>query len=82
MVNPLSGQANFVEKIIFLIFLNFFGKVSFSYSTKIKPFDKFIEVSTDSASLFPSDELITILSTSIDISCFNFLLSSGALSIS
>ena len=28
IVKPLSGHANFVEKISFSIFLNFFGKVS------------------------------------------------------
>ena len=34
IVKPLSGQANFVENISFSNFLNFLGRVSFSYSTK------------------------------------------------
>ena len=63
IVKPLSGQANLVEKINFSNFLNFFGNVSSSYSTKIKPFAKFIDVSIPSANLLPSDELSTILST-------------------
>ena len=60
IVNPLSGHANFVEKIILSIFLNFLGKVSFSYSTNNNPFAKFTAVSTLSASLLPSEEFITI----------------------
>ena len=60
IVNPLSGQANFVEKINFSTFLNFFGKVSFSYSTNSRPLDKFTAVSTLSANLLPSEEFITI----------------------
>ena len=82
MVKPLSGQANFVENINFSIFLNFFGIVSFSNSIKIKPFERFTAVSTLSANLFPKSEFNTILSTSIDISCFIFLFSSGIFSIS
>ena len=82
MVNPLSGQANFVEKISFSTFRYFFGNVSFSYSTNNKPFAKLIAVSTLSAYLLPSDELITFLSTNIDISCLTFLFNSGTLSIS
>ena len=82
MVKPLSGQANFVEKISFSTFRYFFGNVSFSYSTNNKPFAKLTAVSTLSANRFPSDELITILSTNIDISCLTFLFNSGTLSIS
>ena len=65
IVKPLSGQANLVEKINFSNFLNFFGKVSSSYSTNKSPLAKFIEVSIPSANLFPKDELRTILSTRI-----------------
>ena len=82
IVNPLSGHANLVEKINFSNFLNFFGNVSSSYSTNKRPFDKFIEVSILSANLLPKDELSTILSTKIEISCFNFLFNSGIFSIS
>ena len=82
IVKPLSGHANFVEKINFSIFLNFFGIVSFSNSTNIKPLERFTDVSTLSANLLPKVEFITILSTSIDISCFIFLFNSGTLSIS
>ena len=82
MVNPLSGHANFVEKINFSIFLNFFGKVSSSYSTNKRPLASCIEVSIPSASRFPKDEFRTILSTSIEISCLIFLFSSGTFSIS
>ena len=82
IVNPLSGQANFVEKIIFSIFLYCFGKVSSSYSINNKPFDKLIAVSTDPANLLPKEELITILSIRIEISCLIFLFNSGTLSIS
>ena len=71
-----------MEKISFSIFLNFFGNVSFSYSTKIKPFAKFTDVSTASARRFPNEEFITILSTKIQISCLIFLFNSGTLSIS
>ena len=81
-MKPLSGQANFVEKIIFSSLRNFFGRVSFSYSTKSNPFAMFTDVSTASASLLPIEELITILSTKIEISCLNFLFRSGAFSIS
>ena len=81
-MNPLSGQANFVEKIIFSVFLNFFGKVSFSYSTNNNPFAKFFAVSTLSANLFPRDEFITIRSTRTDMSCLTFLFNSGTFSIS
>ena len=81
-MKPLSGHANFVENIIFSIFLYFFGRVSFSYSTNNKPFAIFVAVSTLSANLFPSSELITTLSTSIEISCLTFLFSSGAFSMS
>ena len=82
MVNPLSGQANLVEKISFSNFLNFFGKVSSSYSTNNKPLAKFTDVSIDSANLFPNEEFKIILSTRTEISCFTFLLSSGTFSIS
>ena len=57
IVKPLSGHANLVEKINFSNFLNFFGKVSSSYSTKTKPLAKFIEDSTLSANRLPRDEL-------------------------
>jgi len=53
IVKPLSGHANFDEKIIFSTFLYFLGKVSFSYSIKINPSAKFKAVSTPSANLFP-----------------------------
>ena len=76
IVKPLSGHANFVEKINFSNFLNFLGKVSSSYSTKIKPFAKLTEVSILSANLFPKEELIIILSTRIEISCLIFLFNS------
>ncbi len=82
IVNPLSGHANLVEKINFSTFLNFFGKVSSSYSTNINPFARLTAVSIPSANLLPSDEFKTILSTKIEISCFTFLLSSGTFSIS
>ena len=82
IVNPLSGQANLVEKINLSNFLNFLGRVSFSYSTKTKPFAKFIDVSIPSANRLPKDEFSIILSTKTYISCFIFLLSSGTLSIS
>ena len=82
IVNPLSGQENLVENSIFSTFLNFLGNVSFSYSTTSKPFDKLIEVSILSASLFPKDEFKTIRSTNIEMSCLIFLFNSGTLSIS
>ena len=82
IVKPLSGQANLVENMIFSNFLNFFGIVSSSYSTNIKPLAKFIDVSIPSANLLPNDEFKTILSTRIEISCLIFLLSSGIFSIS
>ena len=81
-MNPLSGQANFVEKINFSNFSKFFGKVSSSYSTNNNPFAKFTDVSILSANLFPKDEFKTILSTKIEISCLIFLLSSGIFSMS
>ncbi len=82
IVKPLSGHANFDENIIFSVFLYFFGKVSFSYSTKSNPSAKFRAVSTPSASLFPKSLFIIILSTTIEISCFTFLFNSGNLSMS
>ena len=82
MVKPLSGHANFVEKIKFSIFLNFFGRVSSSYSTNIKPLAKFTAVSTLSANLLPNDAFRTILSTKTEISCLSFLFNSGTSSIS
>ena len=77
IVKPLSGHENFEEKVIESTFLNFFGKLSFSYSTTKRPLDKFKAVSTLSANLLPIEELITILSTIIEISCFTFLLRFG-----
>ena len=71
-----------MEKINFSIFLNFFGNVSSSYSTKTKPFAKLIDVSILSANRLPKDEFSIILSTKIEISCLIFLLSSGTFSIS
>ena len=71
-MKPLSGQENFDENVILSFFLNFLGKVSFSYSTIKRPFDKFSAVSMLSASLFPNFEFKTILSTIIEISCFTF----------
>ena len=41
IVKPLSGQENLDENVILSIFLNFFGSVSFSYSTTRRPSDKF-----------------------------------------
>ena len=82
IVNPLSGHANFVENINLSGFLNFLGKVSSSYSTNNNPFAKFIEVSILSANLLPRDELRTILSTKIEMSCLIFLFNSGTLSMS
>ena len=73
IVKPLSGHANLVENINFSTFRYFFGKVSSSYSTNNSPFDKLIDVSTASASLFPKDEFITILSINTEISCLIFL---------
>ena len=78
----LPKQYRKIEKIRFSVFLNCLGRVSFSYSTKINPLAKLTEVSTLSANLFPKDELTTILSTSIEMSCFTFLFNSGTLSIS
>ena len=72
---------NLVEKIKFSVFRNFLGNVSFSYSTNINPFARFTAVSTLSANLLPKEELIIILSTKIEISCFTFLFNSGAWSI-
>ena len=46
------------------------------------PLDRFTAVSTLSANLLPSDELIIILSTSTEMSCLIFLFISGTLSIS
>jgi len=82
IVKPLSGQANFEEKIIFSILRYFFGNVSFSYSTNSNPSAKLRDVSTPSASLLPKSLLIIILSTTIEISCFTFLLRLGNLSMS
>ena len=80
-MNPLSGHENFVEKINFSVFLNFCGRVSFSYSTNNKPFVKLTDVSMLSASLFPNDEFKIIRSTNMEISCLVFLFNSGILSI-
>ena len=82
IVNPLSGHANLVEKIIFSIFLYCLGSVSSSYSTNNSPFERFVAVSTDSANLLPREELRIILSMRIEISCLIFLFNSGTLSIS
>ena len=82
IVKPLSGHANLVEKINFSNFLNFFGNVSSSYSTKTNPLAKFTEVSMLSANLLPKEELKTILSINMDISCLIFLFNSGTFSIS
>ena len=76
IVNPLSGHENFDENVIDSLFLNFLGKVSFSYSTINNPSDKLTAVSTLSASLFPRFEFKIILSTIIEISCLIFLLRS------
>ena len=81
IVKPLSGQENFDEKVTVSRFLNFLGKVSFSYSTTRRPFERFTAVSTLSASLFPMLEFKIILSTTIDISCFIFLFKFGKSSI-
>ena len=63
------------------LFLNYLGKVSFSYSTTNNPSDKLTAVSTLSASLLPRFEFKIILSTIIDISCLIFLFKSGNSSI-
>ena len=81
IVKPLSGQANFDENITFSIFLNFFGRVSFSYSTNNRPSDKLSAVSTLSANLFPNSLFIIILSTITEMSCLIFLFYSGTSSI-
>ena len=81
IVKPLSGQANFDEKIIFSIFLYFLGSVSFSYSTNNNPSERFKAVSTPSASLLPKSLFMIIRSTTIEISCFTFLFKLGNLSI-
>ena len=81
IVKPLSGHENFEENVIVSIFLYFFGKDSFSYSTTNKPSDRLIAVSTLSANLLPRFEFSIILSTIIDISCFTFLFRSGNSSI-
>ena len=73
-MKPLSGQENFDENVIDSLFLNFFGRVSFSYSTINNPSDRFIAVSTLSASLFPKFEFSIIRSTIIEISCLIFYL--------
>ena len=44
MVKPLSGHENLDENVTDSNFLNFFGKVAFSYSTTNKPFDKLTAV--------------------------------------
>ena len=82
IVKPLSGHENLDEKVIISFFLNFLGKVSFSYSTVKRPFDKLSAVSILSANLFPNFEFRTIRSTIIDISCFIFLFRFGKSSIS
>ena len=81
MVKPLSGHENFEEKVIVSLFLNFFGNVSFSYSTIKSPFERFTAVSTLSANRFPIVEFSITLSTIIDISCLIFLFKSGNSSI-
>ena len=81
IVKPLSGHENFEEKVTLSRFLNFFGNVSFSYSTTNKPFDRFTAVSTLSANLFPKFEFKIILSTTIEISCLIFLFKFGKSSI-
>jgi len=53
IVKPLSGHENLDENVMDSLFLNFLGKVSFSYSTTNNPSDKFTAVSTLSANLFP-----------------------------
>jgi hypothetical protein len=81
MVKPLSGHENFDENVTDSNFLNFLGKVSFSYSATNNPFERLTAVSTLSASLFPRLELRITLSTTIEISCFNFLFKFGKSSI-
>ena len=81
MVKPLSGHENFEEKVIVSLFLNFFGKVSFSYSTTKSPFERFTAVSTLSANRLPRLELSITLSTIIEISCLSFLFKLGNSSI-
>ena len=81
IVKPLSGQENFDEKVILSRFLNFLGKVSFSYSTLSSPFDRLTAVSTLSASLLPKLLFKITLSTIIEISCLSFLFKFGNSSI-
>ena len=80
-MKPLSGHENLDENVIDSLFLNFLGKVSFSYSTINRPSDKFTAVSTLSANLLPRFEFRIILSTIIEMSCLIFLLRSGNSSI-
>ena len=80
-MKPLSGQENLDENNIVSIFLNFFGKLSFSYSTINNPFERFNAVSTLSANRLPISELITTRSTIIEISCLSFLFRLGKSSI-
>ena len=75
MVKPLSGHENF-KKVIVSRFLNFLGKVSFSYSTTSNPLERFTAVSTLSANHYPKLEFKITLSTIIEISCFSFCLGS------
>ena len=59
------SNRSLVENINFSNFLNFFGKVSSSYSTKTNPLAKLIDDSILSANLLPKEEFKTILSTRI-----------------
>ena len=77
IVKPLSGHENFEENVTVSNFLNFLGIVSFSYSTTNRPFERLRAVSTLSANLLPKFEFKITRSTTIEISCFTFLLSSG-----
>ena len=78
MVKPLSGHANFDENIIFfLFFCIFWVKFHFHIQQIIIHLIDLRAVSILSASLFPIDEFNTILSTTIEISCFIFLFNSG-----
>ena len=77
IVKPLSGQENLEEKVTLSFFRNFLGIVSFSYSATKRPLERFSADSMLSANLLPKFEFNTILSTSIEISCFIFLFKSG-----
>ena len=81
IVKPLSGHENLEEKVIVSRFLNFLGKVSFSYSTTSNPLERFTAVSTLSANLLPRFEPRITLSTIIEISCLSFLFKFGNSSI-